>query len=177
MVSKKIPETLEEAIASLLKDFDKCPKDEKEEIKLMAENEYVGATHHFGGMHIRNAWNLWHGSKLATWFNERGIFHPDDMSGIIFTSFHRTIIDKPIELETQIKYYRDFCLLTTLIDDIIKPDKYKIKDLKTGEVLQFSQIKIASNKLHIPFSTFRKLIYNEDYRYKNFSHLNFNKFI
>ena len=65
--------------------------------------------YHFGlGMWMRNNWGLWGGSRLAGWFNERGIFHPDDMSGIILDSFWRHLNDRPIELEAQIKRYQDY---------------------------------------------------------------------
>ncbi len=65
--------------------------------------------YHFGlGMWLRNNWGLWKGSRLTKWFNAQGINHPDDMSGIILDSFWRHLNDKPIKLEEQIKYYKDY---------------------------------------------------------------------
>lgn len=65
---------------------------------------------HFGtGMGIRNSWGLWKGdSGIAKYFKNLGIFHPDDMSGIILTSFHRYLNKIDIKLNEQIKYYKDF---------------------------------------------------------------------
>ena len=37
-----------------------------------------------------------------------GIYHPDDMSGIILDSYHRYLTGKEIKLEEQIKFYQDY---------------------------------------------------------------------
>lgn len=55
------------------------------------------------GMEMRIKWRLWYDSELVKWFNERGIFHADDMCTIILTSFGRWLNDKDILLEEQIK--------------------------------------------------------------------------
>jgi len=68
----------------------------------------VNQFHHSLGMFLRNNWGLWKGSPLSEWFNEKGIHHPDDMSGIIFDSFWRHLNNKPIKLEEQIKFYKDY---------------------------------------------------------------------
>jgi len=65
--------------------------------------------HHGLGTSLRNCWGLWAGgSALGKWFNQKGIQHPDDMSGIILTSFHRRLHKKPIDLDAQIKSYKDY---------------------------------------------------------------------
>lgn len=65
--------------------------------------------YHFGlGMWLRNNWGLWAGSRLAKWFNEKGVFHPDDMSGVILDSFWRHLNEKPIDLEGQVKGYQQY---------------------------------------------------------------------
>jgi len=45
---------------------------------------------------------LWTKSDLRKFFEEKGIFHPDDMSGIILTSYHRRLNGKHIALSDQI---------------------------------------------------------------------------
>ena len=37
-----------------------------------------------------------------------GIYHADDMSGIILTSFQRHVRGQPLEVETQVKHYRKY---------------------------------------------------------------------
>lgn len=65
--------------------------------------------YHFGlGMWIRNNWGLWRGSRLSRWFNDLGIQHPDDMSGIILDSFWRHLHEEPLRLDEQVKYYQDY---------------------------------------------------------------------
>lgn len=74
---------------------------------------------HFGlGMWMRNEWGLWKGSRLSKWFNARGIWHPDDMSGIILTSYLRHLHNEPIELDNQIRYYTDYWRDNTLPDTL-----------------------------------------------------------
>lgn len=78
-----------------------------EEIK-NKEEDNVKSYHHGLGRKLRNEWELWSGSCLAKWFKRQGIFHPDDMSGIIILSFWRHLNYKPIKLDEQIKYYQDY---------------------------------------------------------------------
>ncbi len=75
---------------------------------LLTESEFVGRNHMGYGMWMRNNWQLWGGSRLSKYFNDLGIYHPDDMTGIIFTSFHRQLTNKDIHLEKQVKYYQDY---------------------------------------------------------------------
>lgn len=77
------------------------------EIKEGSERDMSG--YHMGlGMWMRNNWGLWGGSRLAKYFNGIGIFHPDDMSGIILDSFWRHLNSQPIKLEEQVAYYQRF---------------------------------------------------------------------
>jgi hypothetical protein len=65
--------------------------------------------YHMGlGRWIRTKWGLWKGSRLSEYFNGLGITHSDDMSAIILTSFHRSLRNEPLQLDQQIKYYRDY---------------------------------------------------------------------
>ena len=80
----------------------------KTEIKQWTEEEFCRRAHFGFGMWMRNNWGLWRGSRLSKCFNEMGIFHPDDMSGIILTSYHRYLTEKEIKLEEQIKHYQEY---------------------------------------------------------------------
>lgn len=67
------------------------------------------ARYHLGlGMWMRNKWGLWRESALQRYFRELGINHPDDMSGIILTSFHRHLNQKEILLQEQIRMYQEY---------------------------------------------------------------------
>lgn len=105
-----IPKTLEEAFDILdemnIKDIEDWLKDE--------EGKAIGQSHHGLGMWLRNNWGLWHSepfwdkNTLNYWFNEMGIFHADDMSSIILTSYHRIKNGKEVKLEKQVQHYLDF---------------------------------------------------------------------
>ena len=44
---------------------------------------------HFGlGMWLRNNWGLWGGSRLQQYFLQRGVEHPDNMSGILLEYYY-----------------------------------------------------------------------------------------
>ncbi|MBO4751670.1 MAG: hypothetical protein J5526_02840 [Bacteroidales bacterium] len=44
---------------------------------------------HFGlGLWMRNNWGLWGGSRLNTYMKQRGVYHPDDMSGTILEFYY-----------------------------------------------------------------------------------------
>jgi hypothetical protein len=99
-----IPKNLEECFSELKKVM---TKKQLEEFKNKGESAIV-EYHHGLGMWLRNNWGLWSGSRLKKYFNNLGIFHPDDMSSIILTSFHRYLNNKDIKLGEQIKYYKDY---------------------------------------------------------------------
>lgn len=83
-----------------------------EDKKLIQEFESekdMTANCHFGlGRWIRNNWELWSEGQLSRYFKDLGIEHPDDMSGIILTSYWREKHNLPILLDKQIKYYQDY---------------------------------------------------------------------
>jgi len=97
-----IPTDLEDCFSAL--DSLLSPED-IQTMKTGSEDDMI--QYHFGlGMWIRNNWGLWGGSRLAKWFNNIGINHPDDMSGIILDSYWRYLNGRPIELEEQVSYYQ-----------------------------------------------------------------------
>lgn len=98
-----IPNNLEECFVELEKSL---TPEFIGEIRQGTEED-MNRFHHSLGMFLRNNWGLWKESSLSKWFNEKGIHHPDDMSGIIFDSFWRHLNNKPIKLEEQIKFYKD----------------------------------------------------------------------
>lgn len=79
-----------------------------EEIKTKTEKEFTTDSHFGMGLWMRNNWGLWKGSRLSKFFKTNGIFHPDDMSGIILTSYHRKLNGIDIQLDKQIKYYQEY---------------------------------------------------------------------
>ncbi|OGV70318.1 MAG: hypothetical protein A2283_08220 [Lentisphaerae bacterium RIFOXYA12_FULL_48_11] len=68
------------------------------EMRKGSEND-IGNYHFDIGMWIRNNWGLWSKSRLQTYFNNLGIYHPDTMSGIILTCYRRYLNQKPIGMK------------------------------------------------------------------------------
>jgi len=80
----------------------------KNEVMKMTEEEFISRAHFGFGLWMRNNWGLWAGSRLAVYFNGIGIFHPDDMSAIILTSYYRKLKGENIRLDEQVKYYQNY---------------------------------------------------------------------
>jgi len=77
---------------------------------------------HFGlGLWMRNNWGLWAGSRLSNYFNCLGIFHPDDMSGVILDSYWLELNHRPINLQGQIAKYHAFWLKQGTESSRLKP--------------------------------------------------------
>ena len=79
------------------------------------EDDVTSLSHHTLGQWIRNSWGLWFVTKTPFWkeslqeyFHNIGIHHPDDMSTIILTSYHRKKNNKNINLEEQIDFYKKY---------------------------------------------------------------------
>jgi len=99
------PINLEEAVIQLTKIL---PDSTQQKILSMTENEFLGGSHFGLGMWIRNNWGLWRGGELAKEFNDKGIFHPDDMSGIILKCYYRQLHNQDWGLDEQIKFYQNY---------------------------------------------------------------------
>ena len=100
-----IPKNLEECFTQIDNFWDDSTK---LQVKDWTEDEFIAKTHFGFGMWMRNNWQLWGGSRLSNYFNEMGIYHPDDMSGIIINSYHRYLTGKEIKLEEQIEVYQGY---------------------------------------------------------------------
>lgn len=94
-----IPYGINDCLSQLDSFFDDSTKTE---IKNMSESDFSGLSHFGLGIWMRNNWGLWGGSRLSKCFNDLGIYHPDDMSGIIVTSYYRHIKELPIDINKQI---------------------------------------------------------------------------
>jgi hypothetical protein len=78
------------------------------DITNMTELHFVAKTQFGLGMWMRNQWIHIENSNIKKFFENKGIYHPDDMSGIILTSYYRKCNNKEIQLEKQIEFYKKF---------------------------------------------------------------------
>jgi hypothetical protein len=100
-----IPKDLEDCFLQINNFWDDSTK---LKVKLWAEEEFCRKAHMGFGIWMRNNWQLWGGSRLSKYFIDLGIYHPDDMSGIILVSYHRYLNGNDIKLEEQIKVTQDY---------------------------------------------------------------------
>jgi len=108
----------------------------KIQVKNWKEDEFTAKVHLGFGMWLRNNWRLWGGSRLSKYFNDLGIYHPDDMSGIILDSYHRYLNNKEIKLEEQIKYYQDYWENSKRLELTKKQEEFS--EFKIGSKLEFT---------------------------------------
>lgn len=94
-----IPKNLEECFVQINSFWDESTK---VQLKNWDEKEFAGKVHLGFGMWMRNNWSLWGGSRLSKYFNDLGIYHPDDMSGIILVSYHRHLNNKELTLKNKL---------------------------------------------------------------------------
>ena len=80
----------------------------QQKIMAMTESEFTSGAHFGLGMWIRNNWGLWGGSRLQDYFENKGLHHPDDMSGIILTTYWRYKHGQPLGVKKEIKKYKEY---------------------------------------------------------------------
>jgi uncharacterized protein DUF6794 len=86
LTAESTPRTLDECFIVLAK---KVPADTLERMRAMPEDDMI-EFHHGLGTWMRNNWGLWSRGHLYSYFRQMGLEHPDDMSGVILTSFGDT---------------------------------------------------------------------------------------
>lgn len=105
--NNNIPSNLDEAIDILVNEFIASSSETISKI-LDEDTETFQIHEHFNtGLHIRNAWNLWDNkSPLVKWFNNKGIYHGDDISSLIIKAFHSRIRNNSnFDFNKEIQYY------------------------------------------------------------------------
>jgi len=94
------PNNLDEAVEYLVKENNFQIND----ILFLTEEEFIGEAHHSLGRKLRNEWGLWFNeTEIGKWFEKLGVYHADDRSSIILTSFYRYIRGEEYNLEEQMK--------------------------------------------------------------------------
>lgn len=80
-----IPKDLGECFAELDK---LLPEVDRNEMKALPSRDGMIQYHMGLGMWMRNNWGLWGGSRLQKYFTDRGVRHPDNMSGVILYYYY-----------------------------------------------------------------------------------------
>ena len=128
------PANLNEAVG-LLKEI--VSDSSKEKFMLMTEDEFN--RHALNGLDrwVRNNLGLWQESDIVKYFKSEGIDHPDDMSGIILTSFYREIHNKPWDVMGQINFYQEWWRKSELHYRRLETDLFYVDSLKKAQIERF----------------------------------------
>ena len=159
-----IPKNLEDAISEVNGFY---PDSLKTEIRKLSENEFVGQYHMGTGLYMRNNWNLWGGSRLSKYFKRKGIKHPDDMSGIILTSFHRRLTGKEINFREQVSEYKEYWKESKKLHSFAKlprQSKYPADGLEFGYMMWFEN-KNKPSLLHLQTNSTTDSLWIFEYQY------------
>jgi hypothetical protein len=97
-----IPKDIDDSVAHLIA---LVPAETNQSILQMTEEEFLTGAHFGMAMWTRNQWKLWHGSRLASYFNLLGISHADDMSSIIMKAFYNRLHGKDFDLDEEVAKY------------------------------------------------------------------------
>jgi hypothetical protein len=171
-----IPTDLNDAINQINKVL---AEESKLKIKKMNEEDFIAESHFgIGFTLIRNGWALWGKSRLSKYFNEIGINHPDDMSGIILTSYFRKLKKKPIELEKQILDINEYYIKN------LPPSKMEypsfVTDVRWENSVGYPEDDSEENwaEIHFFFSLNKKIIwiYNYNYGWKQLTKKQYRQF-
>jgi len=151
-MSQKIPSNLNECFSELRRIL---TRRQLEEFKKNNPMFY----HHGFGTWIRNNWIYGpgrNGSKLAQYFNDLGIFHPDDMSCIILTSFWRHLHKMPIRLERQTEMYKQWWEHTKRNPPY---EREKVEDSLAAKILSYLTVGGVLIGIGVPSYLLTALIY------------------
>jgi hypothetical protein len=79
---------------------------------------------------IMDNWGLWKESRLAQYFHNFGMYHPEDMASMILISYHRQANEKELKLKDQIQHYRDYWKTQERSRPDITPEMMQPKEKK-----------------------------------------------
>lgn len=102
----EIPESLEAAYLDLHKRL--CPE-ELSHVKNSPIERVVSLAHHGIGRWIRNNWGLWsQRGPLYEYFVSLGLWHADDMSGIILKGFVSYLQKVEFDIDKEVQHYLEY---------------------------------------------------------------------
>lgn len=119
-----IPKDLDDAVSVLHKAMNVklikiVQKSFDEQTKM--ERDLVGPFELRVAFAIRGYWDLWNQNRLTKWFNEKGLFHADDISLVIAKALVAKLQEDPFDLELEIKQHKNFWEKKKTEDFLDKP--------------------------------------------------------
>ena len=101
-----LPKDLDEAILYFQQNW---TKQQLDNFKIKDERKALADVHFAAGMWVRNNWVRGdRDTAFSNYFHKLGIYAPDDISSIVFTSLHRALNNKKRNLDQQIELYKKY---------------------------------------------------------------------
>ncbi|WP_211072953.1 DUF6794 domain-containing protein [Aquimarina sp. MMG016] len=112
-------------------------EDQLEEFANKPDSSAVRDVHFGYGMYFRNkTLRNPKDSTLLKYFNSLGIYHEDHISNIVFTSLHRKLNNKSIDLDSQLKLIKAVIAKSKALNDKNVKRAFKYYDkYKTGDTI------------------------------------------
>ena len=126
------PKNLDEAVLYFQQTWTNSQLDS---FKMKDERTAIADIHFGAGTWLRNNWIRGErNTAFVNYFHSLDIYAPDDISSVVFTSLHRTLNNKAIELDNQIELYKEYykeisdCDTEKIVDAISIYNKFKTGD-------------------------------------------------
>ncbi len=158
---KYTPKTIKDALLYL-----NCiwSETDKENFQKQNEKEAVAELHFGTGMGIRNDWGFWNKRKcsLVKELQFYGFSHPDDMSWIILTLFHKQLNNSNINIETELLQYKKINQDAQTKDKSLEKEiKQKYEDLSAGDTIKVP-LPVFKNGKTISFGLYsNRMVYDD----------------
>jgi hypothetical protein len=111
-VVEVLPVELESILEDMVATLQKVRPEVYEEYFVNGTEDKLVELHHGYGTYLRNHYKLWgledKAPPIVNFFNSLGIWHADDMSGILITSLYRWLQAQEVKLYEQVQFYKDY---------------------------------------------------------------------
>ncbi|MEY3053337.1 MAG: hypothetical protein RLY31_3122 [Bacteroidota bacterium] len=99
-----IPKDLQEVFLELNR---KTDERSRQLFRSMPEDAAVEKLFFSLGRWMTHNWSLYEGSRLSRYFQELGVYHPDEMVSLIIVAYHRSLNRKPLEIKALIEEHQE----------------------------------------------------------------------
>lgn len=109
MKTIKIPGDIIEAFNALDIIMSESNSQDASWFKNTDEKKCIASVHDNFGRWIRNNWGLWDKESIMhEYLFKMGLWHADDMSSFLLTSYHRYLNNKDLALKEQVESYSNY---------------------------------------------------------------------
>ena len=158
-----VPKSIEDALLYL-----NCrwSEEDKENFRKKDENEAVAELHHGTGQSIRNYWGFWSKKEnsLVKELQSYGFYHPDNMSGVILSLFHKQLNDSNLNIKKELLNYKRINKKIRAKEKLLENEiKRKYKKLSIGDTIKVPLAVTGKCKNGILFGVYSNWVTYDEY--------------